>query len=979
MGMHTLGKALSASSVHRFMESAEHERLKAACGLLLRLGSSIIPSSFLSLAEEVQLPETGQLLGQEATSQIFRMLATAFCEWALTEDDFRRVENMQTAYNMCFYATYFDAIREDFHIEGAFDVDACLLRLPTRAGIMRSEVEEANTSFVFLSEREIKEEYAKLSQAFKEQFFSIHDIAKLIEEQPEQRICLSENIDRLPESALRKYESLLLSLERKHEAFERWYSFALQNEILNRLSQESLSKEEEARALKKDLYLANPGRYHCLFGDEKCPVEDIFTLSNYRIVNFDESENEEETIVRSIDEIVNLVLEQRFLLIVGPYGSGKTTLLKRLHLECQNSGRCPVYAFNARDLAGLSLKNSYEMFDSFFGSLCAGETVFLIDSLDDLNIPPFEGGSTSLIDYFIGNAAAFMQSHAGASFVVSSRKYARVGDDETTIPSKIFMLLPGDLTDKCAKTVRVTSFKPRDIDAWVSKYPFSNERGLSKREIKDANGDILEPLRNPLFLYVFAKQYDATGEIRTNEGYFYYYERFIDQTIKGKFKDEAPTGAQTVSDYVDEYRKLLQQVALEVLETNAELIHGILAAGSSFEPEPLLPNTLQEFRLAIRIDRFSKTTSNTFNNLRVRETDLANYVNCFFFALVDRTIFFTDANIMFVLASEKIFSELKRAIVKDKFEIEDLDMFNLPDFFHPVVDCIIYKIRQSGEETIERCQTYLRSFVLDVRIRSHFLSSKHLNAAPYKLCARIIMLYILFFKLNGGSLSGDYSTIFEDMAEYADTLNTLNALSQPSASRRSARRYSIERYCMRSQFVEPRFSRINLDGFNFQDSSICNAVFRQCRLSDVNFNRTKMLNEVVFDLCSFEKVRISLISGANGTRILFRDCTICSTELRNQSESQSLCKFTRCFVQYVAIHPTKNNELLFDGCTIETIKFSDTSPASNKIYFKDCLFKTQIDCRKFKGGIYLEGKCAKSFDGSLFANIDGNRVMNYGN
>lgn len=228
-------------------------------------------------------------------------------------------------------------------------------------------------------------------------------------------------------------------------------------------------------------------------------------------------------------------------------------------------------------------------------------------------------------------------------------------------------------------------------------------------------------------------------------------------------------------------------------------------------------------------------------------------------------------------------------------------------------------------------------------------------------------------------MSGDYSTIFEDMAEYADTLNTLNALSQPSASRRSARRYSIERYCMRSQFVEPRFSRINLDGFNFQDSSICNAVFRQCRLSDVNFNRTKMLNEVVFDLCSFEKVRISLISGANGTRILFRDCTICSTELRNQSESQSLCKFTRCFVQYVAIHPTKNNELLFDGCTIETIKFSDTSPASNKIYFKDCLFKTQIDCRKFKGGIYLEGKCAKSFDGSLFANIDGNRVMNYGN
>lgn len=661
-------------------------------------------------------------------------------------------------------------------------------------------------------------------------------------------------------------------------------------------------------------------------------------------------------------------------MIAGPYGSGKTTLLKRIHLECRNSGNCSIYTFNARDLAGVSLKNSYEAFDSFFEPLCLGKTVFLIDSLDDLNIPPFEGASASLIDYFIGNAAAFMQNHREVSFAVSSRMYARIGDDETTIPERIWTMLPGDLTAECTKAVRTTPFKSIDIDSWINKYPFDNGKTLNKSSIKDANGDVLKPLRNPLFLYVFVKQYDATGTIKRNEGYYFHYEKFISQTIKGKFRDEKPTGAEAVSDYIDEYRKLLQQVALEVLETNANSIHEILAAHASSGPDHLLPSTLQEYRLAIQIDRFSKATTNTFSNLRVKETDLANYVNCFFLSLVNQTIFFTDANIMFALASEKIFSELKKLILKDEFKIDDLDKFNLPGFFYPVVDYIIYKVQQSEKETIKQYRKYLRSFVLNIFIRSHFILSKQSITTPYELCSRIVMLYILFFKLNKTSMSKEYSTIFEDMVEYA---NALNKLTQPSIPEQTTRHYSIERYCTRSQFSKPKFSRIDLDGFNFQDSTICNASFYQCKISNVNFNRTKMSNEVIFDLCTFTKVTMSFVSDDNGSQILFRDCKISNTMLCNQSEAYTSCKFARCFIQQITIHPKEINDLEFDDCIIETFKFDRPSRASNEIHFKDCHFKTRIDCQKFKGTIYLEGRCTQSFDGSPFVNINDNRVMNH--
>ncbi len=60
--------------------------------------------------------------------------------------------------------------------------------------------------------------------------------------------------------------------------------------------------------------------YFYLFNDKQCTVEDVFTLNNYRIMEYGEEDRKK---IKNIEEVMELVNEYHYLLIVGPYGSGK--------------------------------------------------------------------------------------------------------------------------------------------------------------------------------------------------------------------------------------------------------------------------------------------------------------------------------------------------------------------------------------------------------------------------------------------------------------------------------------------------------------------------------------------------------------------------------------------------------------------------------------------------------------------------------
>ena len=69
-------------------------------------------------------------------------------------------------------------------------------------------------------------------------------------------------------------------------------------------------------------------------------------------------------------------------------------------------------------------------FKGFFDSICEGETIILIDAIDDLNIPSSQGADISVLEFFLNNMFKYMNENPNVYFIISSRKYAYIYENE---------------------------------------------------------------------------------------------------------------------------------------------------------------------------------------------------------------------------------------------------------------------------------------------------------------------------------------------------------------------------------------------------------------------------------------------------------------------------------------------------------------------------------------------------------------------
>ena len=228
-------------------------------------------------------------------------------------------------------------------------------------------------------------------------------------------------------------------------------------------------------------------------------------------------------------------------------------------------------------------------------------------------------------------------------------------------------------------------FESADISIWIDRYPFKRGSYVDKKTIKEQNGKIINALKNPLFLYAFVKQYEIKNRIESHEGYYYYYEQFIEQTIQGKYREESLLGAKVISDNTKKYRDLLQRIAYDILRIHSNRICSIVESIQISEEYPLLSDVLQKHKFWITIDEFSETTNLCFENLKSESIDKANFINCYFLRTVDKTLFFTDVNILFALASERIFKQFMVICKKERFDITDLNSLDVINFYPQMI------------------------------------------------------------------------------------------------------------------------------------------------------------------------------------------------------------------------------------------------------------------------------------------------------
>lgn len=954
---------VSFSDVYKYIESKNNTKLKKAIKYILSAGNLMLPMIFSGYVSSKLISNIATGFTLAGTGIVPIVMAAIN---SLFEDNEKSSEEqyitMQVIYYMCFYASFFDTVKKEIVIEGYQDIWEGFGDEYSCEDEEYLKSIDDNVRISFDSLEEIKEKYDFLTENFRKSFFAIDEIRQLTCECGNQKDYFLEKVNSISNKAFSMFIQQIYIIGCQYEQFRWWICVRnwveiekLRNHIVKDLSENLVNDIAKKKALKKELFYRYKEDYFYLFNDKQCTVEDVFTLNNYRIMEYGEEDRKK---IKNIEEVMELVNEYHYLLIVGPYGSGKTVLLKMLYLEYKKRNK-NVYIYDASDLSGISSYDKVIEFKGFFDSICEGETIILIDAIDDLNIPSSQGADISVLEFFLNNMFKYMNENPNVYFIISSRKYAYIYEnEEDSVADKVFC---HTLQNTKMNMIESEKFDSEAVKKWIDNYPFSN--GINTNKIKLENKKIMTALQNPLFLYIFIKQHENINEMNGDRGYYYYYEQFINKTIKGKYFNESACGAHVIAKNVTKYRKLLCRIAYDILKINSNKIKSIVNPLEIQEEQPLLDNVLQDYRFFISYNDFSETTKNDFEDLKSDAIDKANFLNCYFFKNIGEQVFFTDINILFMLAAERIYDQLILQVQKKKsFSLENLNDLDVIDFYPQIVDYIIYKLKEVGKLKIIR--EYLRSFVSNDNIRNRINVLQGNKKELKETFAQILMMYILFFKFNQNSLLGEYRHIFKEMVYYSNAYKTFAYQKGLEDNI-----FTIERYFIGNILKDLCLNRVNLKNFNFKSSIIKNAEFKQCKFYDTIFFNAEIDGKIKYELCELKKSNMKFEKSNKENQISFYNCNIDDVKLNGQKE----CKFVRCFIKNLNINVDYTRNAVFRECSIEKIIFEGKSLATD-IEFEACIFKTPIDLLKYKGKIYIQTKCLKLSDEALFKNFKNERL-----
>lgn len=974
----------SFSDVYYYLEEKNNKKFNIAIKSILGVGALLFP---VCIVPVFGLPSTiisdfatGATLAGAGVGKIvsdaIKDITSLFPKKINYKEKYMQ---MQIAYYLCLYAAFYDAVEECLCVEG-HDIWKGYLSLVPKKIEYQEDNEETLQKFNIAksfdcSNDEINLLYTLLTEEFKNHFYSLNFWIELGTDGEEQREYFDEIFQGLAVKAFNLFRQQLYNLSESFLPMRNWISQRSFDVIDTQLSnvKEQLGELEkqiidvprridERQVSKllahKDLYYKHGSAYYTFFEDECCKVDEMFILSNYRCGSIDIEEKASK--IQNLEEIMNLALEQRFLLIAGAYGSGKTTLIKALHKKYKMCDIL-VFVFEARELADIVDEVSSARFIDFFESLSGkDETVVLIDAVDDLNIPNEKNSENSYLNFFLQNMYECIEQVDNIVFIISSRLYSNVREgDDNLITETCYFLAPKNLSNM--RVVYSGKFAPAEVAQWIESYPFEEiGNAISKTEIKEKNGKIVSALSNPLFLYIFMKKYAETLQIQTEEGYYYYYEHFIDQTIKGKYLQEALLGARVIGRHAEKYRQLLQQVSFDILNHYSEQISSVIEKEKRFSIEPLLADELQRYRFSLSLTDFSETTKAIYTEMQSEEIDQANFINCYFLRMVREQIFFTDANILFILAAERIYDQLWRVIkLKHLFSLSDFRKIDAIDFYPQVLDYILFKIR--SDKRVDIFKKYVDSFVTNDDIRNRIIVIDNPGKEFKEILAQIIMFYIIFIKLNRRSYIGNgYEHLFRELMHY------VNAYKTYCYNSRSVNYvYTVEPYFMGISLDELSLKRTNLKDFNFQGSIIKKCNFFQCKLKNTILTNVEMLGNTKFSLCAFKDTKLEPTNSARVGEISFYDCTI--NELTFKPKNG---KFERCYIEKLVLNLQDLQKLIFVDCTIGKIIFSNGNCASSALMeFSGCKFKTDVDIGGYKGTITFTSKCCYNGLGALLKNV----------
>lgn len=674
--------------------------------------------------------------------------------------------------------------------------------------------------------------------------------------------------------------------------------------------------------------------YNYFFADQSIAIDKFCLLDNYKAINLSEDctelsqcKDKSNKCFKNIDEIIAIAKDQGILLITGMYGTGKTVLMKKLHYELKKHASNSVYFFHARDLiffvetyvlskkgrvtklvGDAELRSLDEPFEELSHDEC--QIYIFIDELEELNIISDE--ENVYLELLLSWICSYQNRHSGYVFILASRKYTQLSEHrEVCVADMLYerYYCMSRNRKMLFTLIHTVQFSSNARKLWIEKYSEENGNYVTYSGIKDQYGKIASALKVPIFLYAFMRKYlssqnDSKNNIEIH-GYYYYYSKFIEETIEGRFGlGQKASLIQTGRFSKQEFKNILRQIAYSILKEKEKYLSAEIYHESIVDEQPLLADGLTNIKFGIRLEELSEYMPRD-------EYEKASLINCYFFNMDAMRVYFTDTNILFALAAEHIYESIRALAFANnmEFQVDQLKGIELVRLYPHLVDYIIYLLKN---DCVRRdLEAYLASFVSHSDIRCHYIDISDQDSG---IVERVLLLYILFIKINRQSYKNDkYSHVFKEILYYVNAYKTHFYLSG-----KNEYAYTIERYFMNLNLCGLELKRVNLKSYNFQGSTITDG----CRFVQCNFYESNVSNVVMdgtkFTLCNFDKVnQFSLKSNKQpqeGYQAVFDNCYI-----RQSSFHMKTAWFRNCDIKDLRIKLEKDSNVLFEKCTINKL------------------------------------------------------------
>ena len=672
-------------------------------------------------------------------------------------------------------------------------------------------------------------------------------------------------------------------------------------------------------------------------------LSDVFVDGCYEIY---EIKSFEENILKSDSTVcncINIVNNQKILLIEGEYGTGKTVLTKMIQSKIKESNMDTLFL----DATFFTKSNSFKALVNHISSINKSIYIF-IDSVDDLTYVAF--GEKNGVIYFLEKIVEIAKKYKHVFFIINSRPNLNIQNKHELMAQYLFYYFTYYNATSKIEYVRTRNFENEEANEFFNKLNISGDVSLSTTQIKRIHRKSQSSYKNQLFDYCIGTYYyDNNCTLPADILTIYSY--FVETTIGGKFKRERTLGSSFIEKIGNQYKKILQSLAKEMIVHSSNNI--------DYKDEELDFCTKFKKIFCIKIDTFENYTEELYDEYKKSNETVykgyydASFLNCYFFKVLcvnkDQVLVcFSDENVMCYLVAESIYERLRDLSLEsiDSSKSYDILLEELTSFeLHPLtMDFLFLLLSRFDTEQRERLVSHLKKLIDD------FNSHKEITEKEIR---SQLVLQILFIKLNKKSYKALNSLHF--FKSFDKLCKTIKDFEINGCHVDGQHRYLAERYFTNSYFIDCCFRRLNLKYYNYKKSHIIHSSFEQCKLDENIFDESIFKNSR-FLLCMLSNISFSFIIFQD---ILFENCKISNCNFQNislENNTSSNIFFKRCSIEKMNIIFLKSSyiSITFENCFIKEI-FIENCSHNNHFSIKNCMVEKSINVSNSKIKVKEQG------------------------